>query len=183
MRKLTTLVLFSLALSFGGCGGNPYGYARAYEPWGDEDGYLRRQVELSYEDVRRFPGRHAGDLIGWFGVVRELEAVDAASGEARIVLDLRPHQARHLCRDETPGSCRVTVSERGIGPFTAMVRLRPEELREGNERLWRGSLVKVYGHVMDPGTEESGPIVQAEWHRHWPHGTYVTTAARGSMRR
>ncbi len=93
------------------------------------------------------------------------------------------HQDRHLCADESAGSCRVTISDRGIGPFTALVQVRPEDLAEGTERLWTGSLVKVYGHVMDAGTEESGPIIQAEWYRQWPHGTYVTTGARGSMRR
>jgi hypothetical protein len=54
---------------------------------------------------------------------------------------------------------------------------------EGPSRLWTGSLLKVYAHVTDGGGEESGPILQAEWYRHWPHGTYVTTGARGVMRR
>ncbi|MCZ7677492.1 MAG: hypothetical protein M5U28_01430 [Sandaracinaceae bacterium] len=102
--------------------------------------------------MRRFPDRHAQDLIGWFGVVREIEQIDRQSGEARLRLELRPHQDRHLCADETSGSCRVTVAERGIGPFTALVTLRPEELATGTERLWTGSLVKVYGHVVDAGS-------------------------------
>jgi len=166
-----------------GCGGGQYGYARTYEPWGEEPTYLSRQVDLSYEDVRRFPERHASDLIGWFGVVQEIEQLDRATGEARLRLELRAHQERHLCADETSGSCRVTVSERGIGPFTVLVTVRPADLVEGTGRLWAGSLVKVYGHVMDAGTEESGPVLQADWYRHWPHGTFVTTGAAGSMRR
>jgi hypothetical protein len=77
----------------------------------------------------------------------------------------------------------VTVSDRTIGPFEARVRLRPEDLAQGRERINRGSLVKIYGRVVDAGTEENGPIIEAEWYRHWPHGMFVTTGARGSMRR
>ena len=97
-------------------------------------------------------------------------------------MDARTHQDRHLCSDETSGSCRVTVSDRSVGPFEARVHVRPEDLAEGRERMHTGSLVKIYGRVIDPGTEESGPILEAEWYRHWPHGMYVTTGARGSMR-
>jgi hypothetical protein len=182
MRKLA---MFTAALALGalGCGANPYGYARTYVPAGDEPPYLSRAVELSYDDVRRFPERHAEELIGWFGLVTEVESIDRDTGEARVRLELRPHQERHLCRDETSESCRVTVSERGNGPFTALVRLRPEEMGEHRDRVWAGSLLKVYGHVTEAGTEESGPVLRVDWHRHWPHGTYVTTASRGSMRR
>jgi hypothetical protein len=181
MRSVTVGLLGLLLLV--GCGGGRYGYARSYAPYGPEGRYLQREVDLSYEEVRRFPERHAEDLVGWFGVVREIQQLDRESGEARLVLDLRVHQDRHLCRDETSGSCRVTVSERGIGPFTAIVQVRPEDLADGTDRLWTGSLLKIYGHVMDGGTEEGGPVLQTEWYRHWPHGTYVTTAAAASMRR
>ncbi|MFK7986799.1 MAG: hypothetical protein AB8I08_12310 [Sandaracinaceae bacterium] len=165
------------------CGGGRFGYDRTYSTYGDEGQYLEREVELSYEDVRRFPDRHADALLGWFGTVAEIESLDRNTGRARLRLQLRPHQDRHLCSDETAGSCRVTVSQRAIGPFTALVTLRQEDLVEGTERLWTGSLVKIYGHVSDEGSEETGPILEAEWYRHWPHGTYVTTAAAGSMRR
>ena len=60
--------------------------------------------------------------------------------------------------------------------------VRPEDLHDGPDRLWTGSLLKVYGHVTDAGTEESGPIIQVEHYRHFPHNTFVTTAAAGSMR-
>lgn len=180
-RAMFGLLLLVAAVS--ACGGGQYGYSRSYEPWGEEASYLSRQVDLPYADVRRFPYRHTSDLIGWFGVVDEIEQLDRTSGEARLRLQLRVHRERHLCADETSGSCRVTVSERTIGAFTALVTLRPEDLVEGTGRLWAGSLVKVYGHVLDGGDEESGPILQVDWYRHWPHGTYVTTAAAGSMRR
>jgi hypothetical protein len=179
---LVSMAALALAL-VAGCGGGRYGYARTYETWGDEGRYYEREVDLSYEEVRRFPDRHAEELLGWFGTVEEIESLDRDTGEARLRLLLRPHRERHLCADETSGSCRVTVSERAIGPFTVLLTVRAADLQEGPERLWTGSLVKVYGHVMDAGTEETGPVIQAEWYRHWPHGTFVTTAAAGSMRR
>lgn len=165
-----------------GCGGGRYGHSRTYSTWGDEGQYYERAVDLSYEEVRRFPDRHAEDLIGWFGTVEEMETVDRGSGEARLRLQLRPHRERHLCADESSDSCRVTVADRPIGPFTVLVRLRAEDLAEGPERLWAGSLLKVYGHVTDAGDERTGPVIQAEWYRHWPHGKFVTTAAAGAMR-
>lgn len=183
MQRSLLAAAAALLLSIGGCGAGRYGHARTYQPWGDEAQYLNRAVDLSYEEVRRFPERHASELIGWFGIVREIEALDQESGEARLELQLHAHQDRHLCSERSPDSCRVTVSDRGLGPFTVLLHVRPEDLRSGPERLWTGSLLKVYGHVMDGGTDESGPIIQVDWYRHWPHGHYVTTAARGAMRR
>lgn len=173
----------ALLASVAGCGGGRWSYSREYSTWGDEGQYLDREVQLTYEEVKRFPDRHADDLIGWFGTVTDIDELDRSTGEARLTLQLRSHRERHLCSDETSGSCRVTVSDRPIGPFTALVRIRPEDLDDGPERLWTGSLMKVYGHVLDGGDEESGPTIQVEWYRHWPHGYFVTTAAAGSMRR
>ncbi|MGE0789120.1 MAG: hypothetical protein AB7S26_25835 [Sandaracinaceae bacterium] len=183
IEKGAAALCLLLLAGIAGCGSGRWGYARTYEAWGDENAYLEREVELSYEDVRRFPDRYADDLIGWFGTVTEIEQLDRSTGQARISLQLRAHQDRHLCSDETSGSCRVTVSDRPVGPFTALVTLRAEDLTDGRERLWTGSLMKVYGHVQDGGTEESGPVLQVEWYRHWPHGYFVTTGAAGSMRR
>jgi hypothetical protein len=130
------MVALGLAGLMIGCGSGQYGYARTYAPWGEEGTYLPREVDLSYEDVRRFPDRYAEDLLGWFGVVTEIEQLDRQTGEARLRLVLHAHQERHLCADETPGSCRVTVSDRSIGPFTVLVRVRPEDLAQGTGRLW-----------------------------------------------
>jgi len=178
------MVAATLALAtIAGCGGNRFNYDRTYSAYGDEGQYLDRQVELSYEEVRRFPDRHAEDLIGWFGTVTAIEQLDRGSGEARLTLDYRTHQERHLCSNERSGSCRVTVSQRSVGPFTVLLTVRPEDLQDGPDRLWTGSLLKVYGHVTDAGSEETGPVVQVDHYRHFPHGRYVTTAAAGSMRR
>lgn len=178
-----SLVLLSMIVSMiAGCGGDRYGYSRSYSSYGDEAPFLERSVELSYEEVRRFPDRHAEELIGWFGVVMDISDLDRTSGEGRLTLQYRRHQERHLCSDERSGSCRVTVSQRGIGPFQVLLTVRPEDLQEGTDRLWTGSLIKIYGHVTDAGSEESGPIIQVDHYRHFPHGRFVTTAAAGSMR-
>jgi hypothetical protein len=76
----------------------------------------------------------------------------------------------------------VTVSDRQSGPFTAKLAIRPED-QSGQDRLWTGSLVRVYGHPTGEFDEEGGPVIQAEWYRHWPRGKYVTTGAAASMRR
>ncbi len=178
---LSLLVLGALFAA--GCGGGRWGYSRTYSAYGDEGSFLERETQLSYEEIKRFPDRHADDLVGWFGTVTDIAELDRTTGAARLTLQLRGHQDRHLCSDETEGSCRVTVTNRTIGPFQALLTVRSEDLTDGPERLWTGSLLKVYGHVLDGGTDETGPVIQVEHYRHWPHGYFVTTAAAGSMRR
>ena len=55
--------------------------------------------------------------------------------------------------------------------------LEPED-KTGRDRLYAGSLVKVYGHVTPEYDDRGGPIVKADYYRHWPRGNYVTTTAR-----
>lgn len=171
--------LFVLVLGCGGAG--PYGYAREYVPLGDEEPHIESATEITYEEVRRDPEDFRSTKLGWFGVVTEVN-VDG-NGAGTITMTYRTLGARNLCDDERASSCRVTVSERAGGPFTAQVQLRPDEL-SGEKKLWIGSLVKIYGTPTGELDRESGgPILQAEFHRHWPRGTYVTTGARRNMRR
>ena len=100
----------------------------------------------------------------------------------KVALQLHFHQARHLCGDQFDSSCRVTVSEKGGGPWTAVLTLHPED-REGRDKLGPGSLLKVYGHVTTEYDDRGGPIVNADYYRHWPFGKYVNTARAGNMRR
>ncbi len=176
MSRVLALSLL-LATACGGSG--QYGFAREYEPLGDEEDFIDAEQPIGYEDVHRDPAAYRQSRLGWFGVVTEVNTDGAVT---RVAMTFRTHQERHLCSDELSSSCRVTVSERAGGPFTALVDIREED-QSGQDRLGPGSLLKVYGAATGEFDDEGGPIVQATWYRHWPRGTYVTTAAAGNMRR
>ncbi len=181
LRTALSLLLASLVLPAVGCGGaGPYGYAREYVPTGDEEPYLEHQAQAEYGDVRRDPASFRSAKLGWFGVVTSIE--DAGHGRTAVHMTFRTHQHRHLCADERSSSCRVTVSERPGGPFTAILTLKPDD-RRGEDRLWTGSLVKIYGSPTGDFDSQGGPVLEARWYRHWPHGKYVTTGASVTMRR
>lgn len=185
MRARRLGILLVALLSVGtlapGCGSaGPYGFARSYEPLDAERPHLASVVEASYEDVRRARPEDA-PYVSWFGLVTAVE-VDAATGAVRATLSLRVHQDRHLCSDGSSDSCRVTVSEREIGTFSARFTIHEED-REGPRRLWTGSLVRVYGRANGESDESGGPVIEADYYRHWPIHTFVTTSAASSMRR
>jgi hypothetical protein len=177
------LLLIALALSAGAlaaCGGGQYGFARTYSPLASEQTHFDRAEDATYQDLLRDPHRFEKTEVGWFGSVTNVAPGDG--GKARLTLSLRAHQARHLCTDDSRSSCRVTVSEAQLGVFTVDLALKPDEIN-GAERIWVGSLLKVYGTHSGEFSEETGPVLNVSYYRHWPRGYYVTTAARGSMRR
>ena len=179
MRRIPFLIAFiTLAAA---CGGPQYGYTREYEPLSAEEDLYEKAETASYEELRRDPNAYARRLVGWFGVVTEAKT-DPATGVTRATMELRFHQKRHLCADQFESSCRVTVSEKSAGPFTAVIALRPEDT-EGKDRVYRGSLLKVYGLADGDFDDQGGPVIRAQYYRHWPRGTYVTTASTGVMRR
>lgn len=162
------------------CGGNNYGYGREYTPSDAEEKYYENAADVSYEEVRRDPKAFEQRLIGWFGVVTG--AKRASDGTVDVALDLRYHQQRHLCSDQFESSCKVTISERQGGPFSTKLLLKPEEA-SGSERFNVGSLVKVYGMPTGDFDDRGGPVIKAQFYRHWPHGAYVTTSGSATMRR
>lgn len=169
-----------LVLAVGCGGGGEYNYSREYHPLSEESDYIERaSAGASYEDVKRDPADYRSATLDWFGVVT---AVDLEGATARVHMTHRIHQSRHLCEDERDSSCRVTVSDRQSGPFTAVLTIREDD-RDGQARLWNGSLLRVYGSPTGDFDDEGGPVVAAEYYRHWPRGTYVTTGAAASMRR
>ena len=173
--------LLALTLLLSACGGNPYGYAPEYVPLSDEEPYSERGLALSYEEVRRDPMSQKDRTLAWFGLVQSVTPVPGKD-QVKVGLELVFHQPRHLCSDQFDSSCRVTISEKEGGPWTAVLTLHPED-REGRDRLNAGSLVKVYGKVTTEYDDKGGPVVNAEYYRHWPHGTYVNTRRSGNMRR
>lgn len=173
---LLTLVSAYAAI---GCGGS-YGYAREYAPTSAERDALEGATEVTYEELRRDPEDFSDATVGWFGVVQGVE--DGPGDRTTLRLSFTTLAQRNLCENERASSCRVTVSHRAGGPFSALVTLRDEEMN-GEERLQLGSLVRVFGKATGGFDEDGGPVLDGSWHRHWPRSRYRTTAARGRMRR
>jgi len=120
------LALCLLALIATACGGsNQYNFARSYEPLRSEERLYERAQTPPYEDVVRDPVRYSEQLFSWFGVVQAMQGLP--DGRVRITLDHRMHQARHLCSDRAERSCRLTVSQRGAGPFIVEITPRASE--------------------------------------------------------
>jgi len=179
-KRVLTVLLATCALA--ACRGpGPYGFSRTYEPLLTERKHLDRAQDLPYEQVKRAPYDYKNIEVAWFGVVESLS--DLPDGRSQVRLAVRTPQARNLCRDEYQDSCRLTVSETSPGKFVARVVLSEEEKKAGKERVWNGSLLKVYGTPTGDYDEHGDPVIEASYHRHWPRGYYVTTAQRGAMRR
>lgn len=178
--RLALVALVLLAGALAGCGGGQYGFARTYSPLAPEKSHYKAAQEATYQDLVREPHRFEKTEVGWFGTVSNV--AKAPDGRTRLTLNLRAHQSRHLCTEDGSSSCRVTVSEAQLGVFTVDLALKPDEIN-GQDRVWLGSLLKVYGTHSGEYSEETGPVLNVSYYRHWPRGYYVTTAARGSMRR
>jgi hypothetical protein len=145
-----------------------------------EKRHFEQAQQRPYEEIKAAPYDYRNTEIAWFGVVTEI--AELADRRSQLRLSFRVHQARHLCRDEFQDSCRVTVSEQSPGDFTARLKLREGE-KDGQERVWIGSLLVVYGKPTGDYDDRGDPVIEATFHRHWPRGYYVTTAQRGAMRR
>lgn len=174
-------VCAALFLLVSGCAGpGHYGFARTYSPLASEQRHFEEARQLNYVDLVREPNAYQDTEIGWFGVVTGLQ--ELPEGRTRLLLTLRTHQTRHLCTDDSRTSCRVTVSDAPLGVFAADLTLTERE-RAGQDRVWIGSLLKIYGTPSGEYSKETGPVLDVVYHRHWPRGYYVTTAARSKMRR
>ena len=177
--RLISIVLFMTTLT--ACGGNHFGFARTYTALSEERDLLRTERDVTFEDVRRTPQNFKDANLGWFGVVTDVSEAD--NGRVRVLLSYRIHQDRHLCYDERVDSCRVTVSDRETGQFTALLTLHAGDDDDGRDRLAPGSLIKLYGSTTGDLDAQGGPVIDVHYYRHWPRGTYVTTADREHMRR
>jgi hypothetical protein len=177
--RFDLVVALSACLS-SGCGAGLYGFSRTYEPLISERSHLEKAQELPLEDVRKAPYDFKNVEVAWFGVVQSIH--DLPDKRTELYLAGRIHQARHLCKDEYQDSCRMTVSESSPGNFVARLKLNEDE-RSGKERVWVGSLLKIYGVPTGDYDEQGDPVLETTYHRHWPRGYYVTTAQRAAMTR
>lgn len=160
--------------------GGQYGYTRTYKPLPAEASHFEKAQELPYEQVKTTPYDYKETEVTWFGVVEGMS--ELPDGQTQLELALRTHQARHLCHDEYEDSCRMTVSQSSTGKFITRLKLTEAE-RTGKERVWVGSLLKVYGQPTGDYDEKGNPVLEVSYYRHWPRGYYVTTAQRSAMKR
>jgi hypothetical protein len=181
--KLSMVLALSGAAGLMQCNsGGRYGYAREYVYLPEEQPFAQRADESAvYDEVRRLPDRFADHVLTWWGIVSNVEP--GTEGLTRVTLQLRTHQVRHLCEDETDGSCRVTINDRDGGSFTVLLRLNPDDL-SGENRVQPLALLHVYGTVVQGEyNSDGGPVLRGQYYRHWPRGQFVTTASSGGMRR
>jgi len=186
------LGLATAMFAVAGCGAGPYGFSRHYTPLDDEEDLYDSSKEYPYEAVTSDPDDYQGKTLRWFGIVQQVEPAD--DGRHRVRMSHHQHQDRHLCEGETHSSCRVTVHFKSSGGFTALLKLRQEDVVPGLDKVQPGSLLHVYGKVRcryDEDDEETicdyddlgGPLLDGEFYRQWPARYFVTTRAASSMRR
>ncbi|MDD5306038.1 MAG: hypothetical protein PHU25_01835 [Deltaproteobacteria bacterium] len=185
------LLAAALAPAFAGCGAGQYGFSRYYVPLDDEESYDEQGKEYGYGDVTSSPSSFEGKLIAWFGVVEKV--TQAPDGRYLIALSHRQHQERHLCDDDSSGSCRVTVHFKTSGGFSAIVALTATDTSPGLNKVQPGSLLRVFGKVRCKQNDEEqtvceyddrgGVLLDAVYYRQWPARYFVTTRAASTMRR
>ncbi|MFH1437741.1 MAG: hypothetical protein ABIJ56_18685 [Pseudomonadota bacterium] len=180
-HHLTAFILAAAAALCLSCGGGgKFNYAKKYYPLKAEKRYYEEIEELNYEEVKSDPLKYRGARLGWFGIVKDYG--DNKDGTITALLEYRTYRDRHLCDDrQIQNTCRVTVSHKAIGTFTATFKPRKED-SEGKFQINYKSLLRIYGTPTGDYDDEGGPIVSCEYYRHWPAGTYVTTAAANVLR-
>jgi len=176
----------ALALGFSvaalGCGGGgPYGYTVNYRPTDAETASIAGAQEFDPVMYGRRPEEWQKKKTMLFGVVTARAA--ATAGATRLTLSLRRLEPRNLCENmNDQGSCRVTVSDKEFGVVHVLLKLSSDD-DTGERSVGGSSLLRVVGTLVDSGSaEDTTPILQASFYRHWPRNTYVTNAKSELMR-
>jgi hypothetical protein len=168
------VTLVAASLTSGCRTAGPYGYSRAYAPTSEETQAVRGKPELDVRSVPRSPGPRREYWA--FGVVTNRSA--GPGGAAYVTLSLRALEPQNQCKSNDEDTCRVTVSDRETGRAHALVTLSSED-DLGERAVSMGSLLRVVGSVAeDVDPSDGGPILRANFYRHWPRGFYV--AAKGA---
>lgn len=185
MEKRLVFVAAVVALVGGCAGGHLYGYSRTYEPLSDEEAFAERAVPLSYEELKRDAhgfSEYTESLVSFWGTVVQVEGAAGQGEQVSVSLDQRYHQPRHQCASSSEDSCRVTISRRVGGPFTASLTVQPGH-RAGRDRISPGSLLRIYGHVESGLDSRGGLKFRVVYYRLFPGGTYVLAGRTDRMRR
>jgi len=188
---IARLTAATVAFALAGCGAGQYGFSRYYVPLDEEESYDEQGKDYPYGDVTSGPASFDGKLIAWFGVVEKV--TPAPDGRFQIALSHRQHQERHLCDDDSSGSCRVTVHFKSSGGFSAIVALSAADAMPGLDKVQPGTLLRVFGKVKCRQNDEEqtvceyddrgGVLLDAVYYRQWPARHFVTTRAASTMRR
>jgi hypothetical protein len=169
------------ALLFGCQSAGPYGHARHYAPQGVEAELAPGARDYDPVLAARRPDEFRRHLTSIFGIVRR-RAI-GPGGSALLTLSVRRLEPLNLCenaRDES--TCRVTVTVTEFGTVQAQVVVLPSD-DLGEDALGAGSLVRVLGTLADAPTANDGsPLFIAKAYRHYPRGTFVTSASAEVMR-
>jgi hypothetical protein len=184
LMRRTVLFALALGLSLAGIscgGGGPYGYTVKYRPTETESANIEGAQEFDPVMYGRRPEEWQKKKTMLFGVVTARAA--AASGATRLTLSLRRLVPRNLCENmNDEGSCRVTVSEKEFGVVHALLKLSAAD-DAGERSVGGSSLLRVVGTLVDSGSaEDTTPVLQGSFYRHWPRNTYVTNAKSELMR-
>jgi hypothetical protein len=183
-RPAKRAVLFGalLSTSWVAChGAGPYGHSRVYVPTSAEQRAAPAGMEYDAFVFERAPDKLKGKMVWLFGVVTQRRP--GPGGAAHVALSLRTLQQRNLCESDDEDTCRVTVSEREMGRAHALLVLSAED-EIGELSVGLGSLVRVVGRVAEQVDSGDGTgVVRADFYRHWPRGSYVTTKAASVMHR
>jgi hypothetical protein len=177
MRKLCVLALFVCGCHSAG----QYGFARTYEPNGDEEDAQKGVKDYDPVMVQRAPDDWKGKSVSVFGVVKVRNP--GPGGTSDITLSVRTLEPRNLCDTSDEDTCRVTVSDREHAIVHTLVTLEDDD-DIGKNSVGPGSLMRVIGTIRDTVDPSDGsPVIRSSFHRHWPRNFYVTTADREHMRR
>ena len=158
-----------------------YGYSRTYSALDAEEAAAEKAKDYDPVMAQRLPHEWQGQTVSAFGIVKSRG--QGPAGTADLALGIHTLAERNLCEEPDEATCRVTVSEREFALVHALVKLSGQD-EIGKNSVASGSLVRVIGVVGDEvGSNDGTPVIRAQYYRHWPKDTFVTTAARSYMLR
>lgn len=163
MLRVLTLAL-ALVLPACATGPDDLGHWWRKEPLADEVELQKRALE---GPVSPMDDVVAGDFVGWFGVIVELER---EGGLVRLRLDQRYADRLNVTFGIRDDQAIHTVSLFGEGPFEGRA-----QAVDGMDAWLPGDLVRFYGDVV---RVEGVPVVAGTYVRYWPRWAYELTPAR-----
>ena len=169
--------LILVGLSLAACHrAGPFGHAQTYAPYGPEVDASHGVLEYDPVVGTRRPETFRKQSTSVFGIVKRREP--GVSGTSYLTLSMRRLEPRNLCENaHDEDTCRVTVTDVEFAIVHASVKILEGD-DVGADAVGAGSLVRVLGTLTDAVDPNDGfPVFRAVAYRHFPRGTYVTSAA------